>query len=526
MRKIPCALLTFMACGSPGSTTMSGMADAPVTTADAGAHATTIGVAGGTVMANGGRVTLVIPAGALDRDVDILVTAADVADAVPGTGYELSPSGILFRAPATLRIVYDTSALPPGTDEASLSTAYVHPEGTRLVGPSSVDAAAHSVSAPIIHFTRYGLVSGYLRVDWMEPDDTVGVTVTRSAALERVHVGRTCAPDASGHYDPTCIGCRDDDFAPAPPAGSQNWCLYSGSVPSCVAAPPGTYTDYVRAAGFYCWRATKAADLAQTVEVYSFGVLTPPAAPQAFAATANADGSVSLSWQRVQGVPGDITEYTVLRNGGPIGTLDGTAASYLDAAVQPSTTYTYVLVAVNDAGPSPSAQATVTTAPAQAHPHTLTVQKAGGGGGNVSSSPAGIACGGTCSAAFVDGTAVTLTATPDSASAFSGWSGSCSGSNDTTSVTVSSDLTCTATFDPSSSCGTIHVTQDAQTLYLNVSDTTAGSGSYYWSYSWLTNQPPGGDYHTSIAAPAPGVYTISVFIVGPECETSTTFTVR
>ncbi|MDP9258205.1 MAG: hypothetical protein M3Q31_16880, partial [Actinomycetota bacterium] len=43
--------------------------------------------------------------------------------------------------------------------------------------------------------------------------------------------------------------------------------------------------------------------------------------------------------------------------------------------------------------------------------HALTVTKAGAGSGSVSSSPAGIDCGATCSASFAQGTVVTLTAT-------------------------------------------------------------------------------------------------------------------
>jgi len=130
-------------------------ADAPLP-ADGGTHATKIGSAGGTVTGDGGRVTLVIPAGALDRDLDILITPADVAGAMPGTGYELSPSGILFRAPATLTIAYDPSALPSGTDEASLRVSYDHPDGPRFVGNGSLDTNAHAVSTPIIHSRATG----------------------------------------------------------------------------------------------------------------------------------------------------------------------------------------------------------------------------------------------------------------------------------------------------------------------------------------------------------------------------------
>ncbi len=58
---------------------------------------------------------------------------------------------------------------------------------------------------------------------------------------------------------------------------------------------------------------------------------------------------------------------------------------------------------------------------------TLSVTKSGSGSGTVTSSPAGINCGATCSAPFSNGTAVTLTAAPASGSKFTGWSGACSG---------------------------------------------------------------------------------------------------
>src|SRR2546422_7246100 len=54
---------------------------------------------------------------------------------------------------------------------------------------------------------------------------------------------------------------------------------------------------------------------------------------------------------------------------------------------------------------------------------SLTVSKTDLGGGTVTSSPAGINCGGTCSASYVSGTTVTLTATPDLLSGFGGGRG-------------------------------------------------------------------------------------------------------
>jgi uncharacterized delta-60 repeat protein len=58
----------------------------------------------------------------------------------------------------------------------------------------------------------------------------------------------------------------------------------------------------------------------------------------------------------------------------------------------------------------------------------LTVSKSGPGRGVVTSLPAGIDCGATCSALFADGSLVTLSAAADPGSSFVGWSGACSGS--------------------------------------------------------------------------------------------------
>ena len=59
--------------------------------------------------------------------------------------------------------------------------------------------------------------------------------------------------------------------------------------------------------------------------------------------------------------------------------------------------------------------------------HSLAVVRAGNGTGTVTSSPAGINCGATCNASFLQGTVVTLTATPAAGSLFAGWSGACTG---------------------------------------------------------------------------------------------------
>src|SRR5207253_1584706 len=79
--------------------------------------------------------------------------------------------------------------------------------------------------------------------------------------------------------------------------------------------------------------------------------------------------------------------------------------------------------------------------------YTLGVSVTGGTGGKVTSSPAGIDCGATCSASFNSGTPVTLTATPISGWMFQGWGGACSGTG-SCSLTMTSNQSVSAAFVP------------------------------------------------------------------------------
>jgi PKD repeat protein len=79
-------------------------------------------------------------------------------------------------------------------------------------------------------------------------------------------------------------------------------------------------------------------------------------------------------------------------------------------------------------------------------PYDLTVSKQGAGLGAVSSSPAGIVWCSSCEASYYAGTVVTLTATADAYSTFTGWSGDCAGTG-SCQVTVDQARSVTATFD-------------------------------------------------------------------------------
>ncbi len=103
----------------------------------------------------------------------------------------------------------------------------------------------------------------------------------------------------------------------------------------------------------------------------------------------------------------------------------------------------------------------------------LTVTKAGAGSGTVTSSPAGINCGGTCSANYSSGASVTLTAAAASGSTFGGWSGACTGTAACT-VSMTAARSVTATFN----------TSGTTTRSLSVTKMGTGSGT-------VTSSPAG-----------------------------------
>ena len=77
--------------------------------------------------------------------------------------------------------------------------------------------------------------------------------------------------------------------------------------------------------------------------------------------------------------------------------------------------------------------------------YTLTVAKSGPG--TATSTPSGINCGSDCSEPYTSGTVVTLTATPNNGSNFTGWSGGgCSGTALTCTVSVTAATSVSASF--------------------------------------------------------------------------------
>ena len=128
--------------------------------------------------------------------------------------------------------------------------------------------------------------------------------------------------------------------------------------------------------------------------------------------------------------------------------------------------------------------------------HILTVAKDGAGTGAVISTPAGIDCGGTCTADFDHAAVVSLTPLPDPGSGFDDWSGDSDCSDG--SLTMTADRSCTASFrinaPPAANPGGPYNVNEGSTAQLDGSASTDSDGTVV-SYEW--DMDNNGSYETA-----------------------------
>jgi len=200
-----------------------------------------------------------------------------------------------------------------------------------------------------------------------------------------------------------------------------------------------------------------------------------PDTPSNFRVSGTTYNSITLAWDDVNYEEG----YKIYKWGYQNGVWDfyylssvGANVTYFtDTSLQcGGIDYYYEVSAYNSQGES-SRTGWIQGLTAACPTYTLTISKTGTGNGTVTSDPAGIDCGSTCSANFNYNTSVTLSASASAGSTFTGWSGSgCSGTG-TCTVIMDSAKSVTATF-------TIY------TYTLSVSKNGTGSGT-------VTSDPAG-----------------------------------
>jgi hypothetical protein len=123
----------------------------------------TIGPAGGQISSADGRLTLIVPAGALSAQT--MFGIEPITNQAPqgiGAAYRLTPDGQQFTMPATVSFKYgDADVL--GTNEQLLMVAYQDPvaHDWLMDSQTTIDANSRSAQIQTTHLTDYALLAGY-----------------------------------------------------------------------------------------------------------------------------------------------------------------------------------------------------------------------------------------------------------------------------------------------------------------------------------------------------------------------------
>jgi hypothetical protein len=151
------------------------------------------------------------------------------------------------------------------------------------------------------------------------------------------------------------------------------------------------------------------------------------------------DITSQVTWTSDNTVVADVSSAGQLTDGTSCGVGNISASFFTDGKKSGNVVVGFMTVTVQ----GPASQG----CPTGGATHNLSVAVTGAANGVIVSSPAGINCGATCSAAFGAGSSVALTATPNSGHTFGGWGGCTTASGNSCNVTMNSDAIVTAVFN-------------------------------------------------------------------------------
>ena len=137
-------------------TMLTGLAAIAMLTGCDGQDTETVGPRGGVVTSPDGRVTLEIPAGALDQEIAITIDEVDDGpDGAVGPTYEILPRGTTFSEPATL--VYDVSeGMDVPADEVVVVAEAA--DGWNELADFDADMEAQVLYASVLYLSTYAPV--------------------------------------------------------------------------------------------------------------------------------------------------------------------------------------------------------------------------------------------------------------------------------------------------------------------------------------------------------------------------------
>lgn len=131
---------------STNSTSSSGSASDTVTVRMTAAT-------GGTISDKGGKATLSVPPGALEKDTEITLKVSPASGGAVGDVYDFGPDGLKFLKPSTLVIKADAALAPAGK-----SLAVAIEEGGKYKALTGSKYENGVATGTIEHFTKFSLV--------------------------------------------------------------------------------------------------------------------------------------------------------------------------------------------------------------------------------------------------------------------------------------------------------------------------------------------------------------------------------
>ncbi|WP_128545793.1 hypothetical protein [Larkinella soli] len=153
----------------------------PVGSPQGAAVTATIGPAGGQLTSADDRLTIIVPAGAVDAAQTFSIQPiGSTGPQSLGNAFRLSPHGTTFKKPVTIRFRYNPAMLTGSVAEA-LAPAYQNDKGVwTLAAKGKVDKAAQAVTVETTHFSDWALLERAKllpEIGFVKPGEDIGLEV-------------------------------------------------------------------------------------------------------------------------------------------------------------------------------------------------------------------------------------------------------------------------------------------------------------------------------------------------------------
>jgi hypothetical protein len=146
----------------------------------------TIGTGGGSITSSDGKITLTIPAGALDADQNISVQPIEnkMPLGIKNRSYRFLPHGLQFKKPATLTLAYDDNDIAGSASEQVGLATQTNKGNWKKIGQTQVNLNNRTVSTCIHHFSDYAFYESFKLVDEKTESDTALVKLRPSEEVK------------------------------------------------------------------------------------------------------------------------------------------------------------------------------------------------------------------------------------------------------------------------------------------------------------------------------------------------------